>query len=57
MVMMTLKGKTILVTGASRGIGEAIALRYASAGANIVIVSKDSPEALQDAASRMIAAG
>ena len=55
--MMTLKGKTILVTGASRGIGEAIALRYASAGANIVIVSKDSPEALQDAASRMIAAG
>ncbi len=57
MVMMTLKGKTILVTGASRGIGEAIAFRYAAAGANIVIVSKDSPEALQDAASKMIAAG
>lgn len=32
-----LKGKTALVTGASRGIGKAIALKMASMGANIVL--------------------
>jgi citronellol/citronellal dehydrogenase len=36
----TLKGKTILITGASRGIGEAIALRAARDGANIIIAAK-----------------
>lgn len=35
-----LKGKTIFVTGASRGIGRAIALRAARDGANIIIVAK-----------------
>jgi citronellol/citronellal dehydrogenase len=37
---MTLKGKTLFVTGASRGIGHAIALRAAKDGANIVIAAK-----------------
>lgn len=37
---MTLKGKTIFISGGSRGIGEAIALRCAREGANIVIASK-----------------
>lgn len=37
---MSLKGKTIFITGASRGIGEAIALKAASEGANIVITAK-----------------
>eukprot|EP01100_Stratorugosa_tubuloviscum_P015261 TRINITY_DN864_c0_g1_i2.p1 TRINITY_DN864_c0_g1~~TRINITY_DN864_c0_g1_i2.p1 ORF type:complete len:310 (-),score=156.89 TRINITY_DN864_c0_g1_i2:107-997(-) len=37
-----LKGKTILITGASRGIGKAIGLRAARDGANIVIVAKTS---------------
>ena len=32
-----LKGKCAIVTGASRGIGKAIALKLASLGANIVI--------------------
>jgi 3-oxoacyl-[acyl-carrier protein] reductase len=32
-----LNGKTAVVTGSARGIGKAIALRYASLGANIVI--------------------
>ena len=37
---MSLKGKTIFVTGGSRGIGLAIALRAAQDGANIAIASK-----------------
>jgi citronellol/citronellal dehydrogenase len=38
--MATLKGKTLFVTGASRGIGKAIALRAAHDGANVVIAAK-----------------
>lgn len=38
--MRTLKGKTLFITGASRGIGEAIALRAAADGANIVIAAR-----------------
>ena len=37
---MSLKGKTIFITGASRGIGRSIALRCAQDGANIVIAAK-----------------
>ena len=38
--MASLKGKTLFVTGASRGIGKAIALRAAQDGANVVIAAK-----------------
>jgi citronellol/citronellal dehydrogenase len=38
--MITLKGKTLFITGASRGIGKAIALRAAQDGANIAVVAK-----------------
>ena len=41
---MSLKGKTLFITGASRGIGLAIALRAARDGANIAIAAKtDTP--------------
>ena len=36
----TLKDKTLLITGASRGIGKAIALRAATDGANVAVISK-----------------
>ncbi len=38
--MRSLKGKTLFITGASRGIGHAIALRAAKDGANVVIAAK-----------------
>jgi citronellol/citronellal dehydrogenase len=42
--MMSLKDKTLFITGASRGIGLAIALRAAEDGANIAIAAKtDKP--------------
>ena len=41
---MSLKGKTLFITGASRGIGKAIALRCAQDGANIVVAAKTAEE-------------
>src|SRR6201990_415260 len=37
---MSLKGKTLFITGASRGIGLAIALRAARDGANVAVAAK-----------------
>ena len=42
--MPSLSGKTLFITGASRGIGRAIALRAARDGANIAVLGKtDTP--------------
>src|SRR5262249_24482831 len=60
---MSLKGKTIFITGASRGIGLAIALRAARDGANIAIAASNEsahtqPEGqIQSAAEELERAG
>ncbi|MBS1777202.1 MAG: NAD(P)-dependent oxidoreductase [Bacteroidetes bacterium] len=41
---MSFKGKTFFITGASRGIGKAIALKLASEGANIIVAAKSIKE-------------
>ena len=41
---MVFHNKTALITGASRGIGKAIALKLASKGANIIIAAKSTEE-------------
>ena len=46
---MKLKGKVALITGAAQGIGEGIARRYVSEGANVVIADLNLDEAKQTA--------
>lgn len=46
--MEDLKGKTVVVTGASRGIGKAIALKLAGLGANIVINYRSESKSAED---------
>lgn len=41
---MLLQNKTVFITGASRGIGRAIALKLAQNGANVVIAAKSTTE-------------
>ena len=61
--MATLAGKTLFITGASRGIGLAIALRAARDGANVVIAAKSNvanpklPGTIHSAAAAVEAAG
>ncbi len=60
---MSLQGKTLFITGASRGIGLAIALRAAKDGANVAVVAKTAepdprlPGTVYTAAAEIEAAG
>ena len=60
---MSLAGKTLFITGASRGIGLAIGLRAARDGANVVVVAKTVephpklPGTIHTAAAEIEAAG
>jgi citronellol/citronellal dehydrogenase len=60
---MSLKGKTLFITGASRGIGLAIALRAAKDGANVAVAAKTEtphpklPGTIHSAASEIERAG
>jgi short-subunit dehydrogenase len=47
----SLPGRRVVVTGASRGIGRAVAEHLAAAGAELVLVARGS-EALDDVAAR-----
>lgn len=59
----TLAGRTLVITGASRGIGLAIAKRAAADGANIVLLAKTTeanpklPGTIYSAAEEVVAAG
>ena len=61
--MNTLQDKTLFITGASRGIGKAIALRAARDGARVVIAAKTAepdarlPGTIHSAAAEIEAAG
>ncbi len=61
--MPSLAGKTLLITGASRGIGRAIGLAAAREGANVVVAAKSSvpnpklPGTIGDAAEELERAG
>ena len=54
--MTSLTGKTALVTGASKGIGKAIALAYGKAGANVVATGRNVSE-IDDVVSRIQSGG
>ncbi len=55
--MKLLEGKTALITGAARGIGKALALRFAEAGANIAFTDLEINDAAKETESEIAAFG
>lgn len=54
--MEKLKGRTAIVTGASRGIGKAIAVMFGSEGANVVVTAR-TERAIDVLAARIVQSG
>ena len=60
---MTFRGKTVFISGASRGIGLAIACRFGREGANVILAAKTAeahpnlPGTISTAAAVVEAAG
>lgn len=50
---MRLEGKVALVTGSSQGIGQAIAIRLAAAGAKVIINYRSHPEGAEDTVNQI----
>ena len=55
--MKLLEGKTALITGAARGIGKALAIRFAQEGANIAFTDLEINEAAQETEKEIAALG
>lgn len=55
--MMDFSGKTAIVTGASRGIGSAVAVKLAQAGAKVVLVYTSESDALKETIGKIEEAG
>ena len=55
--MANLTGKVALVTGSSQGIGQAIAIRLAEAGARIAIDYRSHPEGAAETLAKVQAVG
>ncbi len=55
--MLDLKGKTAIITGASRGIGAAIAEKFAFFGANVAIIFNGNREKAEQVCNKCLAAG
>lgn len=55
--MHTLQEKTVIITGATRGIGRGIALKFAQEGANVAFTYSSSVEAAQQLEKELVALG
>ena len=55
--LLSLEGKTVLVTGASRGIGRAITLACAQAGADVALTYRSNARQAEDVAAAVRALG
>jgi NAD(P)-dependent dehydrogenase (short-subunit alcohol dehydrogenase family) len=54
---VSVDGKVVIITGASRGIGQATALEFARSGAAGVVITSRKPENIEAAAAELIGAG